>query len=82
VKYRFTVWNTLIIVLIPVISYILLRQNDFAPNSVLGAGLLIPVVIVGATIDLILQVIVKNNKVLAVLETSLLIIIIIVNNMR
>jgi hypothetical protein len=79
-KYKFTVWNVIIALLIPFVVVILIKK-DTNPNTVLGAAYLIPVLVVGAVIDLLLQVLIKNRKVLAIVELVSLVTIIIINQL-
>jgi len=78
-RYKLTVWNGIIIILIPVIAYILIRKTE-EPNTVLAAAFMIPILIIGAVIDLVLQVFIKNRKYLAAIEIISLIAIIIISN--
>ena len=79
-KYNFTVWNTIIALLIPVVAYILIRQ-DADPNTIMGAGYLAAILIAGAAIDLVLQILIRNRKRLAIVEIVSLLMIIIINKL-
>jgi len=81
-KYRFTVWNCLILVLIPVIAYILINQEGKEPGLILAALFMIPILIVGAVIDIALQVFISNRKTLAVVEIIALVALMVISNIR
>jgi hypothetical protein len=66
-KYKLTVWNVIIVFLIPFITFTLLSK-DADPNTVIAAAYLIPILIIGALIDLVLQILIKNRKTLAIVE--------------
>jgi hypothetical protein len=79
-KYRLTVWNTIIVLLIPYIGYVLITE-DASPTDIVGAAYMIPIVILGAVIDFIFQVGIKNRIVLAIVEIVSLVAIVIINNL-
>lgn len=79
-KYKFTIWNVIIALLIPYIIIILVKK-DADPNTALGAAYLIPIIIVGALIDLLLQMLIKSRKVLAIIELVSLVTIMIINQL-
>ena len=79
-KYQLTVWNGIIVALIPIVVVILIKK-DTDPNTTLGAAYLIPILLAGAVIDLILQLFIRNRKILAIVEIVCLAAIIIINQL-
>ena len=79
-KYRFSVWNIIIALLLFYVVYIFVKPAA-NPTTVMGVAYLIPVLIAGAIIDLILQMVIKNRRLLALVETISLIIIVVINQM-
>lgn len=79
-NYRLTVWNFLIVLLAAYATLILIEGNA-DPSTQMGAAYLIPILIVGLIIDFILQQLIRNRKVLAIVEAISLATIIIINSL-
>jgi len=78
-RYRFTVWNVIIAIVVPYVIVIMLRSSD--ANQYLGAAYSIPFLLAGLIIDLVLQYAIKNRKTLAIVEIVSLAAILIINQL-
>lgn len=79
-KYNLTIWNILIGLYLPYVIFTLVRGGG-DPGRYIGAAYALPVLIIGALIDLLAQQVIPNRRLLAILEIVSLVAIVIINKL-